>query len=326
MSALEDFDVYPSTGSVLTAGLAAGCAGVISGSTNISAALARDVLRASGAEREVLQARLTDFRQTIQKFPLIPAVKQVHAWRSNDSRLAAHASATCVACRRSGPTRSGGRWNGSDRSATHATPPNPHDLDNRTKAASICGGNGSCRDSNPRAHWPVELQREYEEGATAVASAAMLVSETDRVRVWHLLIPPGKRCGFHRHVLTYFWTAHNPGKARGYFEDGRIVDVEHYKGETKHLAFGTGEHMVHAVENIGTNGPPVHHGRVPRQRQHGSADTGQHAADGSAGRRHQDGVLNRAGLEYGNLGMGTKAKAIRMAAQERAGRPEARHG
>lgn len=81
----EDFDVYPSTESVLTEGLAAGCAGVISGSTNISAALARDVLRSTGAEREALQARLTDFRQTIQKFPLIPAVKQVHAWRTNDA-------------------------------------------------------------------------------------------------------------------------------------------------------------------------------------------------------------------------------------------------
>jgi 4-hydroxy-tetrahydrodipicolinate synthase len=81
----EDFDVYPSTESVLTEGLAAGCAGVISGSTNISAALARDVLHATGAEREALQARLTDFRQTIQKFPLIPAVKQVHAWRTNDT-------------------------------------------------------------------------------------------------------------------------------------------------------------------------------------------------------------------------------------------------
>jgi beta-alanine degradation protein BauB len=106
-------------------------------------------------------------------------------------------------------------------------------------------------DSNPRAHWPVELQREYEEGRNSGCVGSVLVSETDRVRVWHLLIPPGKRCGFHRHVLTYFWTAHNPGKARGYFEDGRIVDVEHYKGETKHLAFGAGEYMVHAVENIG---------------------------------------------------------------------------
>lgn len=81
----DDFDVYPSTESVLTDGLAAGCAGVISGSTNISAALAQQVLQASGAERAALQARLTDFRQTIQKFPLIPAVKQIHAWRTDDA-------------------------------------------------------------------------------------------------------------------------------------------------------------------------------------------------------------------------------------------------
>ena len=103
-----------------------------------------------------------------------------------------------------------------------------------------------------RAHWPLELQKEFEDGYHNGCVGSVLVSETDRVRVWHLHIPVGKRCGFHRHVLTYFWTAHNAGKARGYFEDGRIVDTDHYKGETKHLAYGPGEYMVHAVENIGT--------------------------------------------------------------------------
>jgi 4-hydroxy-tetrahydrodipicolinate synthase len=81
----EDFDVYPSTEAVLSDALKARCAGVISGSTNVSGALAHKVLRATGAEREALQAKLTDFRLTIQKFPLIPAVKQVHAWRKSDT-------------------------------------------------------------------------------------------------------------------------------------------------------------------------------------------------------------------------------------------------
>ncbi len=107
-------------------------------------------------------------------------------------------------------------------------------------------------EQNSRAHWSAELQQEFEAGYHNGCVGSVLVSETDRVRVWHLHIPPGKRCGFHRHVLTYFWTAHNPGTARGYFEDGRIVDTEHYKGETKHLSYGPGEYMVHAVENIGT--------------------------------------------------------------------------
>jgi hypothetical protein len=104
---------------------------------------------------------------------------------------------------------------------------------------------------NPRAHWPIDLQRAFEEGEHNPCVGSVLVSETDKVRVWHLHIPAGSRCAFHRHVLNYFWTAHNPGHARGYFEDGRIIDTVHYKGETKHLHYGPGEHLVHAVENIG---------------------------------------------------------------------------
>lgn len=79
-----DFDVYPSSEAWLSEALDAGCAGVISGSTNICAGLARQVMRAEGEARAALQSKLTDFRQTIQKFPLIPAVKQIHAWRSGD--------------------------------------------------------------------------------------------------------------------------------------------------------------------------------------------------------------------------------------------------
>ena len=104
---------------------------------------------------------------------------------------------------------------------------------------------------NPRAHWPEALQRDYEAGRLSGAVGSVLVSETARVRVWHLAIPKGTRCGFHRHVLNYFWTVHTDGVARGYFEDGRIEDTVHTRGQTRHLDFGAGEYMVHSVENIG---------------------------------------------------------------------------
>jgi hypothetical protein len=104
---------------------------------------------------------------------------------------------------------------------------------------------------NPRAGWPADLQQAYEDGRESGVVGTVLVSETEKVRVWHLSIPAGKRCGFHRHVLNYFWTALSDGRARNYFEDGRIVDGDHYKGQTKHLNFGAGEYMVHCVENIG---------------------------------------------------------------------------
>jgi hypothetical protein len=105
--------------------------------------------------------------------------------------------------------------------------------------------------ANPRAGWPTEMQKEFEVNAFNGCVGSILVSETDRVRVWHLSIPPGRRCNFHRHVLNYFWTVHNAGKGRNYYEDGSIVDVAYGKGETKHLDFGKGEYMIHAVENIG---------------------------------------------------------------------------
>jgi beta-alanine degradation protein BauB len=106
-------------------------------------------------------------------------------------------------------------------------------------------------DRSKRSHWPPSLQKEFEDDYFNGCVGSVLVSETERVRVWHLHLPPGKRCNFHRHVLNYFWTAHNAGVARGYFEDGRIVDTKHYKGQTKHLNYGKGEYMVHSVENIG---------------------------------------------------------------------------
>jgi len=102
-----------------------------------------------------------------------------------------------------------------------------------------------------REHWPAALQRQYDEQAGSGCVGSVLVSETDRVRVWHLHIAPGQRCNFHTHVLDYFWSAHAPGRARGYYNDGRIVDVEHFKGETKHFTFGPGQSFTHSVENIG---------------------------------------------------------------------------
>lgn len=105
--------------------------------------------------------------------------------------------------------------------------------------------------SDPRAHWPQELRDAFEREQTSGVVGSVLVSETDIMRVWHLHLPPGARTGFHRHVLDYFWTAMTPGRARGYYGDGRIQDVTHFVGETRHFTFGPDEFFVHSVENIG---------------------------------------------------------------------------
>lgn len=100
-------------------------------------------------------------------------------------------------------------------------------------------------------HWPAGLKAEMDREAFNGCVGSVLVSETDRVRVWHLHIAPGCRCKFHRHVNPYFWSALTAGRARGYFSSGEIRDTEHYVGQTKHFYYGAGEYMLHSVENIG---------------------------------------------------------------------------
>ncbi len=102
-----------------------------------------------------------------------------------------------------------------------------------------------------RGPWPEALAREFERARDNGCVGTRLLSETDRVRVWEIRLMPGERIGFHRHVLDYFWTCHTHGKARGYFEGGRIADTVHYPGHTTHLHYGPGEYLLHSVENIG---------------------------------------------------------------------------
>jgi beta-alanine degradation protein BauB len=101
------------------------------------------------------------------------------------------------------------------------------------------------------AHWPAALRTECEANQFSGLVGTVLVSETPSMRIWHLRVPVGGRCPFHRHVNDYFWSSHTDGKARTYFHDGRVVEDGYYAGETKHFHFEAGEFFVHSVENIG---------------------------------------------------------------------------
>lgn len=101
------------------------------------------------------------------------------------------------------------------------------------------------------AHWPEGLHAEMLADLNNGCVGSILVSETPTMRVWHLRIAPGERCGFHRHVNRYFWTSLVSGHARGYFSSGDVQDANYYAGETQHYDYGAGDYMVHSIENIG---------------------------------------------------------------------------
>lgn len=109
----------------------------------------------------------------------------------------------------------------------------------------------TARDPAAFAAWPRDVYEDMLANQDNGCVGSVLVSETDSLRVWHLHIAPGARCGFHRHVNPYFWSAFAPGKARTYHSDGRIVETSYTKGQTRHYHYAPGEFMLHSLENIG---------------------------------------------------------------------------
>ena len=77
-----DFDVYPSSETFLFEGLAGGCAGIISGSTNAFATYIRDA-KIQGPDSQAF-ALAKAARAVASKYPLMAAMKQLEAWRSGD--------------------------------------------------------------------------------------------------------------------------------------------------------------------------------------------------------------------------------------------------
>ena len=101
--------------------------------------------------------------------------------------------------------------------------------------------------------WPAAIKAEFdrEKGRPNGCVGTELLSETDKVRVWIIRLKPGQRVGFHRHVLDYFWTSVNGGRALQHLMDGSTVEHEYAPGETRHETYGRGEFKVHDLENLG---------------------------------------------------------------------------
>lgn len=105
--------------------------------------------------------------------------------------------------------------------------------------------------AEPFATWSQERIDELNANRANGHVGSRLASETDKMRVWHLVIPPGSRFGFHSHVLNYFWTALVAGKGRSHYANGTVRDVSYEAGDTRHLEFAEGERMQHDLENTG---------------------------------------------------------------------------
>ncbi|MGC1465265.1 MAG: hypothetical protein WA792_05995 [Pseudolabrys sp.] len=104
-----------------------------------------------------------------------------------------------------------------------------------------------------KSQWPADIVADFEREARNPDPCVgnMLLSETERTRVWMIRLAPGERIGFHRHVLDYFWTSVSGGRGRQHVHDGTTVEYTYKPGETRHETYGAGQFKVHDLENLG---------------------------------------------------------------------------
>ena len=104
-----------------------------------------------------------------------------------------------------------------------------------------------------KSQWPADIAAEFERESKNPNPCVgnQLLSENERSRVWMIRLGPGERCGFHRHVLDYFWTCISGGRARQHVHDGTTLECGYAPGETRHESYGKGEFKVHDLENLG---------------------------------------------------------------------------
>lgn len=101
------------------------------------------------------------------------------------------------------------------------------------------------------AGWSETIRADFTLNAYNGRVGSRLLSASERVRVWDILLQPGQRVGAHRHVLDYFWVALVAGRSIQRTADGTTREVSYTAGESHHFTFGPGEYLLHDLENVG---------------------------------------------------------------------------
>jgi len=100
-------------------------------------------------------------------------------------------------------------------------------------------------------HWDENRQREIVANWHNRSVGSRIVSETEKVRIWQLVLQPGERAPFHRHDESYFWTVLSDARSRSHYHDGTIKEMDYTNGDTQHFELTGDKFFVHDLENIG---------------------------------------------------------------------------
>ena len=106
------------------------------------------------------------------------------------------------------------------------------------------------------AGWTDAIKADFSGNASNDVVGSVLLSETQRLRVWAIHLAAGARLGAHLHSKDYFWIALTDGESVQHSEDGTTRYVRYREGETRHFDLAPGQHILHDLHNVGAR--PLH--------------------------------------------------------------------
>lgn len=90
------------------------------------------------------------------------------------------------------------------------------------------------------------------EGEPSHDVGTRLLLENDRVKIWEIVLEPGRRVPFHRHVHTYFYVCAAASRVRTRFPNGHYAEGDAEVGEVAFMDHSEEDPGIHDLENVGT--------------------------------------------------------------------------
>jgi hypothetical protein len=94
-----------------------------------------------------------------------------------------------------------------------------------------------------------DFAREIDDPSDEVGTRLLLQNE--RVRVWEIVLSPGRRVPFHRHVHPYFYVCAAPGRVRTRFPNGYFVEGGEEAGGAAFMDHSADKPGIHDLSNVG---------------------------------------------------------------------------
>lgn len=98
---------------------------------------------------------------------------------------------------------------------------------------------------------PAQFADEVRTASSNFRVGSEVCLETEQIRMWNFVLPPGYRHPFHCHRTNYCWICTAAGTALQRLPDGRRFLQKMNVGEIDYAQSSESEPLIHDLENVG---------------------------------------------------------------------------